>query len=221
MFSHVSVHPSFCLSTGGYPSQVQLGATPAGVVPHLGYPPPLDLTVGYFARSITLLGGTPPQVPPPIRPGWGYPAGGNPTLGTPIRHGWGVTPARGIPCHQVPHLGYPPSDLAGGGTLPGSTPPWVPPSDPARGTPPQVPPSDLAGGYPAGGTPPWVPPVRPGQGYPARGYPCWRSTPPRETDGVLDMPRSVCLLRSHRRTFLSGFFSHEGGALLQTRGRTG
>ena len=75
----------------------------------------------------------------------------------------------GYPCQGVPHLWYPPSDLAGG-------------------TPPRVPPSDLAGGYPTSSTPP--PPVRPGQG----GYPT--------SDGVLDTPRSVWLLRSRRRTFL-------------------
>ena len=62
MFSHMSVHPSICLSTprgvpgevqlgGGYPSQVQLG------VPHLGYPPWVPLAGGY-----PTWGGTPPRV---------------------------------------------------------------------------------------------------------------------------------------------------------------
>ena len=100
------------------------------------------------------------------------------------------------------------------------------------GYPPQIPPSDLAGGYPWWGwvTPPQVPPVRPGPGVPCQGvphlryplsdlarvvphlgyppsdlvgwYPCWGGTPPQVRDGVLDTPRSVCLLRSRRRTFL-------------------
>ena len=56
-------------------------------------------------------------------------------------------------------------------------------------------------GSPLGGTPPWVPLIRPGQGVPCqvnRGG----CTPPRVTDGVLETPRSVCLFRSRRRTFL-------------------
>ena len=97
-----------------------------------------------------------------------------------------------------PGPGRYPSQVQPGG---GDTPPRVPP-----------PPSDLAGRYPdpggvphlryppsqtwLGGTPPQVPP--PGQtwlgGYPDRG-----GTPPRV---VLDTQRSVCLLRSRRRTFL-------------------
>ena len=114
--------------------------------------------------------------------------------------------------------------------LPGGTPPWVPPVRPdlLGGTPPQVPPSDLARGYPCqgevplpGGTPaegyippPWVPLSDLARGVPHLMYPpCqtwpggvhllgWGSTQPRLTDGVLDMPRSVCLLCSRRRTFL-------------------
>ena len=67
------------------------------------------------------------------------------------------------------------------------------------------------------------PPIRPGQGYPCwgvpplgyspsdlagGGYPCRGGgvTPPQVTDGVLDTPRSVCLLRSRRRTFLFNVF---------------
>ena len=78
--------------------------------------------------GVSLPGGTPPWVPPPIRPGWGVtPAGevplpgGYPTLGTPIRPGWG------IPARRVPHLRYPPPplDLARGVHLPGGTPPQV------------------------------------------------------------------------------------------------
>ena len=69
----------------------------------------------------------------------------------------------------VPHLRYPPSDLAGG------YPCW---EVPHLGYPP---PSDLAGG-----------------GTPAGGG----GTPPQVIDGVLDTPRSVCLLCSRRRNFL-------------------
>ena len=57
------------------------------------------------------------------------------------------------------------------------------------------------GGYPCqvqmGGIPP------PGMGHPPAGGPPWYRT----TDGVLDTPRSVCLLRSRRRTLLFHFFS--------------
>ena len=65
-----------------------------------------------------------------------------------------------------------------------------------------------------GGTPPQVPPIRPGEEVPKVGYPprqTWPgggtprggySTSYRITDGVLDTRRSVCLLRSRRRTFL-------------------
>ena len=90
----------------------------------------------------------------------------------------------------------------GGGSTPAGGYPLL-----ARGTPPQVTPPPIrpgAGlphlGYPPsdlglGGTPPWVPPpVGPGRGG---------GTPPRV---VLDTPRSVCLLRSHRRTFLFFLF---------------
>ena len=136
-------------------------------------------------------GGTPPWVPPCwtwlrdtqrgvphlryplVRPGWGVPQpGGTPTSDTPPCQTW----------LGIPHLGYPPSDLAGGYPDGGVPPPRVPPHQTwPGGTPPQVPPlsSDLAGGYPDGG-----------------------GTPPQVTDGVLDTPRSVCLLRSRRRTFL-------------------
>ena len=102
--------------------------------------------------------------------------------------GPGVYPSQvqlggGYPCGGVPHLGYPPLDLAG--RLPHLA----------------YPPSDLAGGYPDGGTPPQVHPPHwtwPGGTSTGGGYP----TSYRITDGVLDTPRSVCLLRSRRRTFL-------------------
>ena len=150
--------------------------------------------------------GTPPQVPPPLGPGWGYS-----TLGTPLSDlargypWWGVgyptsgTPGQtwqGVPLPRGttswvppnPHQTWPGGTPAGGGT-----PPWVPPRPGhLRYSPP---PLDLAGG----GTPPWVhPPLDLGRGYPLPGG----GVPPlRETDGVLDTPRSVCLLRSRSRTF--------------------
>ena len=95
----------------------------------------------------------------------------------------------------VPHRGVPPThpllDLAGGVPLLGEYPnqgyPTLgPPIGPGWGR-----------GTPAGrGTPPWVPPPTP----PHRTWP--GGVPPQVTDGVLDAPRSVCLLRSRRRTFL-------------------
>ena len=168
MFWHVSVHPSICLSTPrGYPSQVQLGGggggtptrssqgypnpggTPPQVPPgqtcpggypirpaqvgtlmgrgtHLGYP------LSNLARG-TLMGvpwgvsdlGYPPQTWPGV-PQWGYSIG----------------PGQGIPQWGggVCHLGYPPSDLAGG---------YPDGGYPTSGTPL----SNLVGGYPNGGVP--------------------------------------------------------------------
>ena len=105
----------------------------------------------------------------------------------------GGTPARG-----VPHLRYPSSDLAGGYPTSGTSPIISGWGDPTLGTP-----SDLAGGTPQGdptlGNS--LPPIRPGRGG---------GTPPRVTDGVLDTPRSVCLLRSSRRTFLFKLCSSSG-----------
>ena len=71
-------------------------------------------------------------------------------------------------------------------------------------------------GYPTSGTPPTRPGGVPRWGYPNRGYPALGTplsdldggypnrggTPLQLTDGVLDKRRSVCLLRSRRRTFL-------------------
>ena len=185
--------------TGGYPSQVQLGDTPAGGYPHLSYP------------HGTWLGGIPTG---------GYPAGGYSTLGTPCQTWWGTL--MGVPHLRYPHQTWP-EGYPNGGTsarsswgVPcwGGTPPRVPPSDlarwyPAGGTPPWVPPSDLVGGTPMGvpqqgNTPPQVPPMgQPGGthwGVPPSDLA--GGIPPRVTDGVLDTPRSVCLLRSRRRTFL-------------------
>ena len=125
MFSHVSVHPSICLSTPGG------GVTPARSRSSQGGSP---------AR-----GGTPPWVPP-VRPG-GYSYQGVPHLryppsdlgrGVPPQSdlGRGYTMLRGYPPGRgVPHLRwYPPS----GGTPPQT---WL------GGTPTRVcPPLDLAGG---------------------------------------------------------------------------
>ena len=70
--------------------------------------------------------------------------------GTPARSSWG----RGTPARS-----------SWGVTLPGGTPPWVPPIKPGQGGTP-------ARGLPLlGGTPPQVPPVGPGQGVPTLGTP--------------------------------------------------
>ena len=88
---------------------------------------------------------------------------------------WGGTPYEGYPDGGTPPRVHP-------AVRPGQgdTPPWVPP----------LPPLDLAGRYPTSGTP--------HRTWPG-GYPNGGGTPPRV---VLDTPRSVCLLRSRRRTFL-------------------
>ena len=58
----------------------------------------------------------------------------------------------------------------------------------------------------------WIPQPGPGGG----GYPCQGGTPPRVTDGVLDTPQSVCLLRSRRRTFLFTYsFSEFVGSVIR------
>ena len=160
---------------GGYPSQVQVG----------GYPSQVQAGGGGVPQPGPGKGGCPSQVqvggphlgyPPSDLAGGGLPQWGVPHLRyPPIRPGQGV-PQWGIPQRGVPHLGYPPSDLARG--VPHLR---YPPSDLARGYPnggyltSGTAPSDLAGGYPDGGVPHRV---------------------------VPDTPRSVCLLRSHRRTFL-------------------
>ena len=125
------------------------------------------------------------------------------------------SPARsrrgGDPCQVqrggVPHLRYlPPSDLAGGG----GTPPW--------GTPPSW---TWPGGYPTMVPPSscqtWLgdTPARSSWGVPHLGTPppwsdlAWGGTPTRwgtPSRVVLDAPRSVCLVRSRRRTFLLELF---------------
>ena len=111
------------------------------------------------------------------------------------------TPGGGYPSQiqmGVPLLkGYPTLSTPPPFYLVGGTPPQVPPPSirPGWGVPPPPPPSDLAGGYPRpGGNPPQVTPPPPHQTWPEGGYPT--------SGGVLDTPRSVCLLRSRRRTFL-------------------
>ena len=67
--------------------------------------------------------------------------------------------------------------------------------------------SDLAGGILCQGVP--------HLGYPPQPGPTVPVGAPRLTDGVLDTPWSVCLLRSHRRTFLLfHYFSPTTGSLL-------
>ena len=118
-----------------------------------------------------------------VKPGWGVPPfsiGG----GYPSQVRWdGGTPARSNG-GEVPWPG-----------LTGGTPARSDGGTPAKGYPPAgmgYPPGQVrTGGYPplAGGTPCQTP---------QQGVPPWYRT----IDGVLDMPRSVCLLRSGRRTFL-------------------
>ena len=106
-----------------------------------------------------------------------------PTSGTPP-----VGPGQGVPNRGYPTMATP-IRPGRGGTLTGVPHLGYPHQNWPGDTPPQVHPLlDLAGGYPlsdlAGGT--------------LTGYPISY----RITDGVLDTPRSVCLLRSRRRTFL-------------------
>ena len=115
---NVSVHPSVCphLVGGGggvpqpspdrgYSSQSDLvTGYPCWGVPHLRYPPS-DLAGGYPCLGG---GGTPRQVPPPIRPGQGVPHLRDAPPA--IRSGQGGTPAGG----RYPTSGTVPSDLAGG-----------------------------------------------------------------------------------------------------------
>ena len=97
-----------------------------------------------------------------------------------------------------PHLGVPRPGPGGGGYPSQAQLEGYPP---ARGVPHlRYPHQTWPGGTPAGGYSTLGSPlVRPGQRVPLSGG---GGTPPQVTDGVLDMPRSVCLLRSRRRTFL-------------------
>ena len=131
-----------CLSTPGGGGVPQPGATGGGTPAKSRWgdvPRPGPTGGGYPSQGE---GSTPPRVSPYIRPGWGTPARGIPpwvppsqTLlgGYPVRPGQGSIPPKVPPCQTwlgVPHLGYTPSDLAGG------TPPQVPPVRPGWGVPP-------------------------------------------------------------------------------------
>ena len=97
---------SVCLSTPGEGAPARSRRGWGREVPHLRYPSPSDL-----AHGGTLMGGTPPQVPP-HQAWWGVPQWGVPILGTPQSGLMGGTPTGGYPIR--PGRGYPPSDLAGG-----------------------------------------------------------------------------------------------------------
>ena len=106
-------------------------------------------------------------------------------------------------CLSTPRIGGYYSQVQMGGGVPqpgpgGRYPCW---GYPTSGTPHRT----WPGGTPAegpcpGGTPPRVHPLSDlaGGGVPLLGG----DTPPQVTDGVLDTPRSVCLLRSRGRSFL-------------------
>ena len=113
----------------------------------------------------------------------------------------------------VPHLAgdYPSQVHLGGGVpRPGPDGGGDPQSGPDRGYPGRssrgvplvgVPPHQFQMGVPQRGVN-WGYPQT-GIGYSLAGVPPTRGTPRyRTTDGVLNTPRSVCLLRSRRRTFL-------------------
>ena len=154
MFWHVSVHKSVCPHLGGYPGQVQTGATPPWV-------PPIRPGGGVLLSKGKPTSGIPHQtwLGVPLLEG-GTLAGGYPTLGTPCQTWPGEYPYQG---------GTPPQDP------PGRT--W-PEGTPARGTPPLVPLSDLAGvphlGYPCQT---WL------GGAPAGGYPTLGTPPPSDLAG--------------------------------------
>ena len=109
--------------------------------------------------------------------------------GTPVRSGWGVPqpgPDGGTLARSgqgVPKVGYPPSQVRM--------------EVPEVGYPP---PGQVRRGSTQGGVPPsryGVPSGRDGV-HPPPQY--------RTADGILDTPRSVCLLRPRRRTFLYSYF---------------
>ena len=119
-------------------------------------------------------------------------------------------------CQSTPAVGGTLARSSGWGTQLGGEPTQGTPlarsewrGTPARGCLPSVPTDQVRmGGTPARGHLPRVPP-RPGQdvGYNSQGcslgVPPGRGTPrDRTSHGVLDTPRSVCLMRSRRRTFL-------------------
>ena len=150
MFSHMSVHPSICLSQGGLPWPGPAGEGEGGT--------PARSSQGVYYCQ----GGYPCW-------GEGYPCGGTPTRGYPIPGTHWSDLAEGLPLLGIPHLRYPLSDLAGGtpaGGVPHLRYPLPVHTWPGGST--------LARGYHCQGvTPPRVPPVRPGPGVPCqgRGYP--------------------------------------------------
>ena len=161
--------------------------------------------------------------PPPSRPGMGVPLGIPPPVqdwmeyplsktgwGTPLVQDWiGYLPSKirtgGTPCQQngvPPHPrldGVPPRPSRPGMGVPCRVPPvqdWMgyPPSKTGWGTPhPRldgVPPSKVGWG---------TPPSKIGWGTP---HPWLDGVSPPLAKRALAMRRAVCLLRSHRRTFL-------------------
>ena len=164
VLTHVcpSIHLSVCPHLGGgTPARSSPGGTPSWI------------WLGGISTGGTLTGGTPPQVPPPHQtlleggtllrgtspwvspldlgdtllgvahlsyPHWTW-WGGTPPWVPPIRPGWGY-PNGGAPI-GVPHLGYPPSDLARWVPHQGVAHLGYPPIGPGRGTP--------MGGYPTSG----------------------------------------------------------------------
>ena len=167
-----------------------------------------SLSTPWGVEGGTPAGGHPPRVPPgqdgrypsqevptwgTPRSGWGVPQpGGHPPRVPPcqVRMGGGCIPARGAPTWGTPlpgqdggvpqpggtHLGYPLPGQDRGVPQPGSTHPGYPP-----------PGQDEGRGYPSQGR-------RPPGVFP----------PPRNSTahGLLDKRRSVCLLRSRRKTVL-------------------
>ena len=193
-------------STGGTPSQVQVGGYPilgpGRGVPAQGIPPPPGREAPTWGTP-HLTGGACPGYPPVWQgmPTWqggthlGYPPTwqGVPAWGTPL-FGRGRPPGVPPTWQGGTHLGYPPPDR--GACLRYPPPVWQ--GAPTQGTP-------LSGrGAPTWGTPP------PGRGAPAwANLPAWQGAPTQGTPPpagaalrVLAMWRSVCLLRSRRRTFL-------------------
>ena len=173
----VSSHPG-----GGYPIRLTGGGTPSQVQPGGGTPSPVQPGGGVPHPRSSRGGGTPSQVQP-----GGYPIPGPARGGTPSQVQLG-----GVPHPRSSWRGTP-SRWEGGSPSRWGACPGTPP---AGGHPPGVP-------LPAG-----VPPHRgypPSWGTPHRGYPPTGGTP--LPPPVLVTPRSVCLLRSRRRTFLFELFT--------------
>ena len=135
-------------------------------------------TEGYVFTGVCLLtggGGIPRYLPPPHQPRY---------LPPQARSWWG----------GVPQGTYPLVRSRWGGVTPMYLPPW--PDLMGEGVP--------QGTYPPAKVPTPLGQVRQGEGVPKGTYPPAKVPTPRDRTayGVLDTPRSVCLLRSRRRTFL-------------------